>query len=111
MGVSQGIAEGRARVLTAPNGDARMEPGEILVCPTTDPSWAGLLMLASGAVVDMGGSLSHGAVVARELGIPCVMNTGNGSKILRTGDRVRMDGSTGIVEIFQAGPAGGPSPP
>ena len=111
MGVSRGIAEGCVRVLTGPDGDARIESGEILVCPTTDPSWAGLLMLASGAVIDMGGSLSHGAVVARELGIPCVMNTGNGSKILRTGDRVRMDGSTGIVEILQAGPAGGPAPP
>lgn len=111
MGVSRGIAEGRVRVLTGSDGDARIESGEILVCPTTDPSWAGLLMLASGAVIDMGGSLSHGAVVARELGIPCVMNTGNGSNILRTGDRVRMDGSTGIVEILQASPTGGPAPP
>ncbi len=110
LGVSRGVAEGRVRVLTGPDGDVRIESGEILVCPTTDPSWAGLLMLASGAVIDMGGSLSHGAVVARELGIPCVMNTGNGSKILRTGDRVRMDGSIGIVEILQASPAGGPAP-
>lgn len=100
MGVSPGVVQGRARVLTDPAGDARMESGEILVCPTTDPSWAGLLMLASGAVVDMGGSLSHGAVVARELGIPCVMNTGNGSKMLRTGDTVRVDGSTGVVEVL-----------
>ena len=100
MGVSRGIVQGRVRVLTDPTGDARLESGEILVCPTTDPSWAGLLMLAAGAVIDMGGSLSHGAVVARELGIPCVMNTGNGSKILRAGDEVRVDGSTGIVEIL-----------
>ena len=100
MGVSPGVIQGRVRVLTGPTGDARMESGEILVCPTTDPSWAGLLMLASGAVVDMGGSLSHGAVVARELGIPCVMNTGNGSKMLRTGDTVRVDGSTGVVEVL-----------
>ena len=102
MGVSQGVAEGRVRVLTTPGGDARIASGEILVCPTTDPSWAGLLMLASGAVIDMGGSLSHGAVVARELGIPCVMNTVNGTKRLRTGDKVRLDGSTGIVEILGA---------
>ena len=109
MGVSPGTVQGRVRVLAGPTGDARMEPGEILVCPTTDPSWAGLLMLASGAVIDMGGSLSHGAVVARELGIPCVMNTGNGSRILRTGDEVRMDGSTGIVEILQANVVGDPA--
>ena len=100
MGVSPGIVQGRARVLTTPTGNARIESGEILVCPMTDPSWAGLLMLAAGAVVDMGGSLSHGAVVARELGIPCVMNTVNGSKILRTGDRVRLDGSKGTVEFL-----------
>ena len=110
MGVSPGVVQGRVRVLTGPTGDARMEPGEILVCPTTDPSWAGLLMLASGAVIDMGGSLSHGAVVARELGIPCVMNTGNGSRVLRTGDEVRMDGSTGIVEILGLNTADGTRP-
>ena len=109
MGVSPGIVQGPARVLTSPTGDARIESGEILVCPTTDPSWAGLLMLAAGAVVDMGGSLSHGAVVARELGIPCVMNTVNGSKILRTGDSVRLDGSSGIVKVLQAKAANGPT--
>ena len=111
IGVSPGIVQGRVRVLTGPTREARMESGEILVCPTTDPSSAGLLMLASGAVIDMGGSLSHGAVVARELGIPCVMNTVNGSKILRTGDEVRVDGSTGIVEILQANVADGPASP
>ena len=57
-------------------------------------------LLAAGAIVDMGGSLSHGVVVARELGIPCVMNTVNGTKTLRTGDSVRLDGSRGTVEIL-----------
>jgi len=102
QGVSPGTLEGRVRVVTNPTAETSMEAGEILVCPMTDPSWASLLMLASGAVIDMGGPLSHGAVVARELGIPCIMNTVNGSKTLRTGDLVRMDGEKGTVEVLEA---------
>lgn len=102
QGVSPGVVEGRVHVVNNPASDTSMEAGDILVCPMTDPSWASLLMLASGAVVDMGGALSHGAVVARELGIPCIMNTGNGSRTLRTGDIIRIDGARGSVEILEA---------
>lgn len=61
------------------------------------------MFLAEGLVVDIGGMLSHAAVVARETGVPCVMNTGDGTRVLRTGDRVRVDGAAGTVEIIDGG--------
>ncbi len=97
LGVSPGIAEGLARVVHEP-GESELEPGEILVCHTTDPSWSAYFMLAGGVVIDIGGPLSQGAIVARELGIPCVINTSDGTRRLRTGDRIRIDGGTGRVE-------------
>jgi pyruvate,water dikinase len=99
-GVSAGVVEGVVRVVTDP-GFADVEDGEILVSPTTDPSWASIMFLSAGLVVDIGGALSHAALVARELGIPCVVNTRNGSRALRTGDRVRIDGKAGTVEILE----------
>jgi pyruvate,water dikinase len=74
--------------------------GEILVCSVTDPSWSSYFLLAAGVVIDVGGSLSHGAIVARELGIPCVINTVDGTRRLRSGDRLRIDGSSGQVEVL-----------
>jgi pyruvate,water dikinase len=99
IGVSDGIVEGTVRVVLDPTF-AEVEPDEILVTPTTDPSWASIMFISAGLVVDIGGQLSHAAVVARELGIPCVVNTRIGSRTLQTGDRVRIDGSTGTVEIL-----------
>jgi pyruvate,water dikinase len=101
IGASAGVAEGVVRVIHDPSF-AEVEPGEILVTPTTDPSWASIMFLSAALVVDIGGALSHAAVVARELGIPCVVNTRNGSRTLKTGDRVRVDGSTGTVEVLAA---------
>jgi pyruvate,water dikinase len=100
VGVSSGIAEGPARVVTDP-ALAEMDPGDILVAHTTDPSWASLMFMACALVVDIGGQLSHAAVVARELGIPCVMNTLDGTRLLRDGDRLRVDGGAGTVEILK----------
>jgi pyruvate,water dikinase len=100
-GVSAGVAEGSARVVDDPSF-AEVEPGEILVAPTTDPSWSSIMFVSSALVVDIGGALSHAAVVARELGIPCVVNTRSGSRTLRTGDRVRVDGGAGTVEVLEA---------
>ena len=100
MGVSSGIVEGTVRVVTDPTF-AEVEQDEILVTPTTDPSWASIMFMSSALVVDIGGPLSHAAVVARELGVPCVVNTRNGSQVLRTGDRVRVDGSAGTIEILE----------
>ena len=99
IGVSPGIREGRLRVVLDP-ADSEMAEGEILVARTTDPSWASVMFLAGALVVDIGGPLSHAAVVAREMGIPCVMGTENGTARLRTGDRARVDGSLGTVEVL-----------
>jgi pyruvate,water dikinase len=104
IGVSAGTAEGPVRVITDPSF-ADVEPGEVLVAPTTDPSWASIMFLSSALVVDIGGALSHAAVVARELGIPCVVNTRSGTRELRTGDVVRVDGGTGTVEVLKAADA------
>src|SRR5262249_20146286 len=97
IGVSRGIAEGVVRVVTDPSF-TEVEQDEILVAPTTDPSWSSIMFISAALVVDIGGALSHAAVVARELDIPCVVNTQNGSQVLRTGDRVRVDGDQGTVE-------------
>jgi pyruvate,water dikinase len=99
IGVSAGIAEGIVRVVIDPSF-ADVEPDEVLVTPTTDPSWASIMFISSALVVDIGGALSHAAVVARELGIPCVVNTRNGTRALRTGDRVRVDGAAGTIEVL-----------
>ncbi|EHB58771.1 PEP-utilizing protein mobile region [Mycolicibacterium rhodesiae JS60] len=99
-GCSPGVVEGVVRVCTDP-ADEDVEGGEILVTRTTDPSWASIMFLSSALVVDIGGKLSHAAIVARELGVPCVMGTGNAVELLRTGDRCRVDGNAGTVEILQ----------
>ena len=100
IGVSAGVSEGLARVVTDPSF-AEVEPDEVLVASTTDPSWASIMFISSALVMDMGGPISHAAVVARELGIPCVVNTRVGTREIRTGDRVRVNGDTGTVEILE----------
>jgi pyruvate,water dikinase len=100
VGVSAGVVEGRARVVLDPGFDD-VEPDEILIAPTTDPSWASIMFISAALVVDIGGALSHAAVVARELGIPCVVNTRDGTRQIHTGDRVRVDGHAGTVEILR----------
>jgi pyruvate,water dikinase len=97
--VSPGVHEGAARVLLDPLDDV-LEPDEVLVCVTTDPSYASYFLVAGACVIDVGGPLSHGAIAAREVGIPCVIGTRDGTKRIRTGDRVRVDGNTGTVEIL-----------
>jgi pyruvate,water dikinase len=99
IGVSPGVREGVARVVTDPSF-ADVEPDEVLVAPTTDPSWASIMYISSALVMDLGGPISHAAVVARELGLPCVVNTRTGTHDIRTGDRVRVDGGAGTVEIL-----------
>jgi phosphohistidine swiveling domain-containing protein len=103
IGVSGGVVEGTARVVTDPSF-AEVEPDEVLIAQTTDPSWSSIMFISSALVVDIGGALSHAAVVARELGIPCVVNTGHGTKRINTGDQVRVDGSAGTVEIVARKP-------
>jgi pyruvate,water dikinase len=100
IGTNPGIVEGVVRVVDDACAPGELEPGEVLVCHTTDPSWASLFLIAGAVVIDIGGPISHGAIVAREMGIPCVINTREGTRLLRTGDRVRVDGGTGRVEIL-----------
>jgi pyruvate,water dikinase len=105
LGVSAGIVEGVVRVVHEPDFDD-VEPDEILVAPTTDPSWASIMFLSRALVVDIGGHLSHAAIVARELGVPCVVDTGDGTRRLRTGDLVRVDGSAGRIDIIEPADSG-----
>jgi phosphohistidine swiveling domain-containing protein len=102
VGVSAGVAVGVARVLATPDF-AEIEPGEILVAPFTDPGWASVMFMSAALVVDIGGALSHAAVVARELRLPCVVNTQTGTRAIHTGDEIRVDGSNGVVEILKRG--------
>ncbi|ORA08132.1 PEP-utilizing enzyme [Mycobacterium arosiense] len=97
LAVSPGIVEGRVRVILSPGESDDLEPGEIVVCPFTDPGWASLFLVAGALVIDVGGVLSHGAIVARELGVPCVINTRVGTRIFSTGDQVRVDALAGKV--------------
>jgi phosphohistidine swiveling domain-containing protein len=103
---SPGVVEGAARVVVDPFEAEPLEPGEVLVCRFTDPSWAPLFTLADALVIDIGAAASHGAIVARELGVPCVIGTGDGTRRIRTGDRLLVDGSAGRVEILARGPGG-----
>ncbi|WP_406633657.1 PEP/pyruvate-binding domain-containing protein [Pseudarthrobacter quantipunctorum] len=93
---SAGTATGKARVIMDPVG-ARLEPGEILVAPSTDPGWTPLFMTAGALVMEMGGVVSHGAVVAREYGIPAVVGVADATTRLRDGQNVTVDGAAGTV--------------
>ena len=93
---SPGIARGIARVILSPVG-ARLEPGEVLVAPSTDPGWTPLFLTAGALVMEMGGMMSHGAVVAREYGIPAVVGVPDATGRIATGEHVMVDGSAGTV--------------
>jgi pyruvate,water dikinase len=93
---SGGVVSGKARVILDP-GNAHLEPGEILVAPSTDPGWTPLFLTAGGLVMEMGGPMSHGAIVAREYGIPAVVGVPDATERLETGQRITVDGSDGIV--------------
>jgi len=98
---SPGVARGTARVLLSPVG-ARLEPGEVLVAPATDPGWTPLFLTASALVMEMGGMMSHGAVVAREYGIPAVVGVAGATERIATGQQVSVDGSAGQVSVEDA---------
>jgi phosphohistidine swiveling domain-containing protein len=100
VAASSGVVEGVVAVISDPGAEELPAEG-ILVCRGTDPSWVAQFMLASGVVIDVGSSMSHGAIVARELGLPAVVGTGDGTARLRTGDRVRVDGSSGVVDVLE----------
>jgi pyruvate,water dikinase len=94
---SPGIAEGPVRIITGPAEFGTLAPGEILVAPYTLPAWTPLFAHAAAVVVDAGSAMSHAAIVAREYGIPAVMGTGDGTRRVRNGQRVLVDGARGLV--------------
>ncbi len=96
---SAGTVTGIARVIMDPSG-AHIEPGEILVAPSTDPGWTPLFLTAGGLVMEMGGANSHGAVVAREYGIPAVVGVPDATLRIATGQRIQVDGATGSIRIL-----------
>ena len=101
---SAGTVTAAARVILEPQG-ARLEPGEILVAPSTDPGWTPLFLTAGGLVMEMGGPNSHGAVVAREYGIPAVVGVPDATSRIVTGQNITVDGAAGTV-VPAAGPPG-----
>lgn len=98
--VSGGRVEGNVRVVRSLDEAEELQPGEILVAGITDVGWTPYFAVIAGLVTDVGSAVSHGAVVAREYGLPAVLNTRVGTAALRTGDRVRIDGDRGVVEIL-----------
>jgi pyruvate,water dikinase len=98
--VSAGTVEGRARVVMRLE-EANMDKGDILVAPYTDPGWTPLFPLAAGLVTEVGGLMTHGAVVAREYGIPAVVAVENATAIIQDGQQIRVDGTRGYVEILK----------
>ena len=97
--VSAGLVEGVVRVVLNP-AEAGLLPGEIMVCPGTDPSWTPLFMAAGGLVMEVGGMMTHGAVVAREYGIPAVVGVTSATTTLKTGQRIRLNGSNGEITLL-----------
>lgn len=103
LGASAGVVEGLARVVMDPSKEV-LNAGEILVAPYTDPGWTPLFVHAAGLVCDVGGMMTHGSVVAREYGIPAVVGVGDGTKRLKSGQRLRVDGGRGLVEVLAEAP-------
>jgi pyruvate,water dikinase len=98
---SNGVAEGPARVVKSVEEISRLQPGDILVCQVTNPTWTPIFQKIAGAVSDIGGSMSHAAIVAREFGLPAVVGTGTATQKIMDGQRIRVDGGRGIVTILQ----------
>jgi pyruvate,water dikinase len=99
LAVSSGIIEGRARVILNIE-DADLEGGDVLVTTFTDPSWTALFVSIKGLVTEVGGLMTHGAVIAREYGLPAVVGVENATKLIKDGQRIRVNGTEGYVEIL-----------
>ena len=96
-----GIARGRARVILDPFDGGDLEPGEVLVAPSTDPSWTPLFVPAAAVVVDVGAQLSHAIIVSRELGLPCVVSVTDGTRRIPNGALIEVDGTRGTVTVIE----------
>jgi pyruvate,water dikinase len=99
-GASPGIVRGPARVTLGPDDFGRIRSGDVIVCPSSNPSWVPVFTLAAGLVTNTGGILSHAAVVAREFGLPAVVGTGDATVRIRDGRMVEIDGTTGSVRLL-----------
>jgi pyruvate,water dikinase len=99
--VSPGIVTGPARVILRTDDHEQVLPGEILIAPFTDPAWSPYFITAAGVVMEQGGILSHGSIVAREYGLPAVTNVASATRVIRTGDLVQVDGNRGRVSVLQ----------
>jgi phosphoenolpyruvate synthase/pyruvate phosphate dikinase len=97
--VSSGVIEGRARVILNME-DAILEDGDILVTAFTDPGWTPLFVSIKGLVTEVGGLMTHGAVIAREYGLPAVVGVENATKLIKDGQRIRVNGTDGYIEII-----------
>ncbi|MCD6423870.1 MAG: phosphoenolpyruvate synthase, partial [Anaerolineales bacterium] len=97
--VSAGVVEGLAKIVMDPASET-LNPGEILVAPSTDPAWTPLFINAAGVVLEVGGLMTHGSVVAREYGIPAVVSVPDATKLIQTGQRIRVNGDAGYIEIL-----------
>jgi pyruvate,water dikinase len=104
--VSWGTAKGPARILLDPSDGALLQRGEILVAPFTDPGWTPLFLTAGALVMEIGGIMSHGAVVAREYGIPAVVGVKDATRVLRDGEMIEVDGATGEVRRLKSAVTG-----
>ena len=95
-----GVVEGPARIVKSVEEISRLQQGDILVCQITNPTWAPIFQTIVAAVSDIGGSMSHAAIVAREYGLPAVVGTGNATSRIKDGQRIRVDGGRGVVTIL-----------
>ncbi|HEX5476712.1 MAG TPA: PEP-utilizing enzyme, partial [Burkholderiales bacterium] len=102
-----GVVEGTARVVKSVGEIGRIQQGDILVCQVTNPTWSPLFQKISAAVSDIGGSMSHMAIVAREYGLPAVVGTGSATTKIKDGARIRVDGGRGVVTILDEAPSEG----
>lgn len=99
MSGSPGVATGRARIIRDPSDPSALEPGDILVAASTDPSWTPLFMAAGAAVVEVGGQVSHAIIVSRELGVPCVISVDGATHLIPDGATITVDGAQGTVTL------------
>ncbi|WP_006520677.1 PEP-utilizing enzyme [Desulfoscipio gibsoniae] len=99
MGVAAGSASGSARLIYHPDEGGKLQGGEVLVAPSTDPAWTPLFLRASAIVMETGGFISHGAIVAREYGIPAVVNVPGVMKIIKGGHLITVDGDAGKIYL------------
>ncbi len=101
QGASTGLYQGHARVIMDPATDAEIKPGEILIAPYTDPAWTPLFLIANAAVIEVGSYLSHAGTIAREYGMPCVVDVENCTTIIGSGDLIEVDGANGLVTLIE----------